>query len=75
MTTYQDRKLKLQEQMAKAKEKIEKLTKRRAEAIGYLAMRYKLESLDDTELEKHFAKLAKIHNLKPNCDEPNLQEA
>lgn len=75
MTTYHDRKNKLQEQMAKAKEKIEKLTKRRAEEIGHLAMRYKLESIEDEELEKHFAKIAKNLNLKPICDEQNLQEA
>jgi len=58
MANYQERKSKLLQQMDSAKQKIEKLTTKRAQEIGQLAMAYQLEDLDDDLLRNHFKDIA-----------------
>ncbi len=58
MANYQERKSKLLQQMDSAKQKIEKLTEKRAQEVGLLAMSYKLGELDDDLLNNHFKDIA-----------------
>lgn len=58
MTNYQERKSKLLSQMDLAKQKIEKLTTKRALEIGQLAMSFQLEDLEDELLKNHFKEIA-----------------
>lgn len=58
MANYQERKSKLLQQMDSAKQKIGRLTVKRAQEIGLLAMSFQLEELDDDLLKKHFTDIA-----------------
>lgn len=58
MANYQERKSKLLQQMDSAKQKIGRLTVKRAQEIGLLAMSFQLEELDDDLLKNHFKDIA-----------------
>ena len=61
--SLKDAEKKLLDQIKKSQEKLKKLRQKRKLEIGALAIKYNLDELDNSVLEKAFAELAKKHKV------------